>query len=675
MRITISLIFCFLLIQSINAQTDSLTYSIELDSIAITASAGIGRTQHRIDANKLNQNPVQNISSAINEVPGVYMHTGTLNTNRITVRGIGNRSLFSTTKLRSYIDDIPLTNGVGETTIEDFDREILHSVDLYKGPGATAYGSGLGGLMLLKTNNLPDDNYVKSQIAIGQFGFMKTNQTVSLSKNKFRLKLLQGYNHSDGYRDNNSYDNRNYSLLGGYNHGDHQFSFLLHHININAQIPSSLNSEDFAENPEKAAFTWGRVNGYEDYTKTIVGLTYSTIALDNWHLKSTVFSNFYKGYESRPFNILDDESTNFGLRFSMNYDFQNKCESKFLFGLEWSKELYDWDLFRTDNGMLGEQFEQNQEDRNSTQIFAQYSLNPIQNLKVEIGLNANLTNYTLEDLFDADTTDISGTYKYDWIASPRINLKYSINRSKYVYALISHGYSIPTLEETLTPDGLINTDIKPEIGMNYEIGYRTYNPTNKLNYGISIYHMKVKDLLVARRTSSDQFIGINAGGSRHIGFEFDAKYNIYQSENWKTNFDISYTFQRFRFTDFVDDDKDYSGNELTGAIPHLLSIVWSSHYKSTGISFNFKYVDSMPMRDDNSVYSESYSLLDFFIYQNIKLGNFDIVTNVGVNNVLDAKYASMILINAGSFGGNAPRYFYPGLPLNAFVQTSIKYKF
>ena len=143
---------------SVIAQQDTTSYRLDIDSINITASAGVGRTQHSIDAKTLNQNPVQNISSAINEVPGVYMHAGTLNTNRITVRGIGNRSLFSTTKLRSYIDDIPLTNGVGETTVEDFDREILHSVDLYKGPGATAYGSGLGGLMLLRTCNQPDDN-------------------------------------------------------------------------------------------------------------------------------------------------------------------------------------------------------------------------------------------------------------------------------------------------------------------------------------------------------------------------------------------------------------------------------------------------------------------------------------------------------------------------------------
>jgi len=54
---------------------------------------------------------------------------------------------------------------------------------------------------------------------------------------------------------------------------------------------------------------------------------------------------------------------------------------------------------------------------------------------------------------------------------------------------------------------------------------------------------------------------------------------------------------------------------------------------------------------------------------------FDIGISAGVNNLLDTDYASMILVNAGSFGGNTPRYFYPGLPINAFGRMSIRYNF
>jgi len=46
-----------------------------------------------------------------------------------------------------------------------------------------------------------------------------------------------------------------------------------------------------------------------------------------------------------------------------------------------------------------------------------------------------------------------------------------------------------------------------------------------------------------------------------------------------------------------------------------------------------------------------------------------------VNNIFDEKYASQILINASSFGGNEPRYYYPGLPRNYYLGGGIKYVF
>ena len=54
----------------------------------------------------------------INKTSGVFMQNAALNTNRITIRGIGARNLFGTSKIRAYFKDIPLTNGSGETTIE-----------------------------------------------------------------------------------------------------------------------------------------------------------------------------------------------------------------------------------------------------------------------------------------------------------------------------------------------------------------------------------------------------------------------------------------------------------------------------------------------------------------------------------------------------------------------------
>ena len=84
------------------------------------------------------------------------------------------------------------------------------------------------------------------------------------------------------------------------------------------------------------------------------------------------------------------------------------------------------------------------------------------------------------------------------------------------------------------------------------------------------------------------------------------------------------------------------------------------------------------MTDANTIYSDAYALLNFKLGSQFFLGKrgsweFDIYA--GINNIFDEKYASMHQINASSFGGAAPRYFYPGLPRNYYVGLDLKYIF
>lgn len=632
-----------------------------------------GRLDNVVEAEDLTLNPVNNIANPINEVPGIYMHSGTLNTNRITIRGVGNRSLFSTTKLRAYIDDIPLTNGVGESTIEDFDIEILNQLKIYKGPGASAYGAGLGGLIKLKTNNdILSGNSLKSKVCIGAFGHIKTNQTASFSDKTFAIKLHHSYQQSDGYRENNNYKNNNYTALAKWIHDDGEFNFLYSHINLNAQIPSSLNEDDYNTEPTKAAFTWGNVKGYEDYTKVSLGVGYKRALTKNilWH--NSIYHLRYNGYELRPFNILEDNNQNTGIRSHLMYAIDDHEQQSLSAGLELSQENYNWNLYTVESGNL---FQKNEESRKNYQFFSQYKNQLTQALELQIGFNLSRTTYVLEDKFDSDMVDISGSYDYSWIFSPRVNLTYQFGEDLIAYGIISHGSSTPSLEETLTPEGIINVNIKPEIGWNYEIGIQGNSNDNKIEYGASLYWMEISDLLVARRTAADQFIGLNAGGSRHIGLELDAKLYLIDNGSQFSFIKLGYGYQHHKFTDFIDLESDFSGNQLTGSIPHQVSISWNSNYKGLSLVIKSKYIDAMPLRDDNSIYSEDYFLVDAYGGYTYQLGAFTLNHSLGVNNVLDTKYASMLLINAGSFGGSAPRYYYPGLPINLFGQTSIKYNF
>ena len=189
--------------------------------------------------------------------------------------------------------------------------------------------------------------------------------------------------------------------------------------------------------------------------------------------------------------------------------------------------------------------------------------------------------------------------------------------------------------------------------------------------------MNIENLLVARRTGDDQFIGVNAGNTIHKGLEIALNYFLINKKELQLSHSNSFSLNNYTFEEFKDLDDDYSGNDLTG-VPDKTFYSQLHLNTSSGVYafLNYRYIGEIPLRDDNSIYADSYQLV------NLKTGfkkgfgsHFQLDAQVGINNVFDEKYASMLQINAGSFGNNAPRYYYPGIPLNYYASLNLKYSF
>ncbi|MGB1217153.1 MAG: TonB-dependent receptor domain-containing protein, partial [Saprospiraceae bacterium] len=481
---------------------------------------------------------------------------------------------------------------------------------------------------------------------------------------------------NDGYRENNNYNRHNISLVNTTDiKSDHNLSVLFNYTDLKAFIPSSLDSMDYADTPTQAAFTWGNVRGFEDYTKLQTGISFTSELgrAGNFFLANSVFGTFFNSYESRPFNILEEKSQALGFRSTIKYEFNRKGrKSMILLGTEYFNEKYDWQTFITNDGEQGNQLSDNLEKRQYANIFLSSAWRLIDNLKIEAGLNLNITNYNYTDKFVLNNQ--AEKYNFNTVFSPRLGLNYRIpDKEIYLFGNVSHGFNAPTLEETLTPDGNINPDIQPETGWNYEMGSK--GGYKDFKYNASIYFMDVRNLLVADRIAPDQFVGINAGRTSHFGMELELEYRIDKWEEFRFRPFLNYHYSQYKFKEFIDDNENYSGNDLTGTIPHKINagIKWNTNIGLSGV-FNYSFVDGMPMRDDNSIYSNSHQLLDFKIQYEKRFGeSWTVELYTGIKNIWNEKYASMILINAGSFGGNAPRYYYPGLPRNFYGGVSLKY--
>ncbi|WP_420603793.1 TonB-dependent receptor family protein [Flagellimonas sp.] len=626
-------------------------------------------------------NPID-ISSAVNQIPGVYVLSGALNTNRITIRGVGARTPFGTDKLRMYFNGIPVTNGTGSSTIEAFDLENLGKIEVIKGPKGTAFGTNLGGALLLDTKeHEANETKLFNSFTVGSYQMLKENLSFTHSEENFNLTFSYNHFETDGYRQNNSFDRDGFLLNTNVNLSEKsKLGLLVNYIDYTAQIPSSLNQTDFDEDPTRAAGNWLAAEGFEANKYVLAGLYHTYEFNTSLQNTTSVFYTYLDHYEPRPFNILDEFTNGFGVRSQ----FKGMAGSlEYTFGGELYKDEYHWgtfqNLFRDNNGngsLQGDRLSDNSEFRRQFNLFGTLTHTITTRFSAQLGLNLNKTNYNFQDLFNQGGANTSADRNFDAILLPSFGLQYLFASGK-LYANVSRGFSNPSLEETLTPDGVINPDIAQETGTNYELGGMATLFNERLFLDWSLYHMDINNLLVAQRVGEDQFIGRNAGETRHQGLELSARSVFELCKDLKVYPYLNYTLSNHSFVDFVDGDDDFSGNPLTGVPKHRISSgVDIKHTAGFQLNLIHQFVDEIPLTDANSLSSDSFNVFNAKLGCEAQLSNhFSLGLNIGVNNLFDTRYAQSVLINAVGFGGALPRYFYPGNDRNFYGGVKLGYLF
>jgi iron complex outermembrane receptor protein len=667
-------------------EKDSVTYLEEvilLDpakkpmATGITASSIIGPEVFQ------NYSPVD-LPASLNQISGVYVLSGALNTNRITIRGVGARTAFGTDKLRLYFNNIPVTNGTGSSTLEAFDLENLFTMEVIKGPKGSSFGANLGGAIMLQTKApSPGVTAVSNSFNLGSYGLLKDNLGLSINEGALDLELHYNHLEQDGYREN-SFFNRNAVLLNTSLelHEKSSLGLLVNHINYTAQIPSSLGTTAFKEDPRQAAFTWAQAKGYEDNAYTLLGINHNLILGPQLTNNTSIFYSYLDHYEPRPFNILDEFTNSYGFRSIFEGTLKAfGAGAEYSLGAEFYKDEYHWgtyeNLYEQNNGagsLEGDALSNNVEFRRQFFAFGTFKIDISEAFTAQFGLTLNSTSYDFRDHFNSGPDNLSASRSFDAILMPSLDLEYRINKHYQLYANVSRGFSNPSLEETLTPDGVINPGIEQETGVSYELGNRLI--FDAFTITASLYRMNIKNLLVAERVGQDQYIGRNAGSTRHSGLEIDGNLIIELGSKTSLAPFVSYSYSDHQFVRFVDGENDYSGNPLTGVPKHRLNTGWRLEYaRAFYWTLAAQYVSGMPLTDANTLYSDDFTILNSRVGFQKKFGKkMTLGLNAGINNIFDSRYAASVLINAVAFGNTEPRYFYPGNGFNAYGGIEMRYE-
>jgi iron complex outermembrane recepter protein len=631
-----------------------------------------------IGPGQLYMQPGPELITALNNASGLFAHSGTFNTSRITIRGIGARIPYATGRIRAYFDDIPLTNGSGTSIIEYVDPALIQYAEIIKSPATSAYGAGLGGTVLLRSKPVEEyTSLISNHFHAGAFGMINNTLSLEAATKDLKGRLVHSIGSFDGYRENNAH---NRHIIGATGHmklkNESQLSaiFLLH--KMKAFIPSSIDSTTYENSPESAAANWLKTKGFEDGTRGLAGLSLKKNLKKNWNLSAGLYTSFSKEHELRPFDMFDEDRMLGGLKLKTskiipmpNVDF------RFAAGTEIFVEKVQFSNKQNIGGAgtAGNPVSTNEELIRSANFFLQGDID-FRNGNVSFGLNFHDSDINFENNSFVSSTIISGTYNHGFIISPRIGTNLKLVKSHHVFLSLSHGFSPPALSETLNPDGKINPDIKPEKSLNYEAGLRGNLWKSRGWYDITFFVMDVTNLLVAERVGEDAWVGRNAGASLHKGIEAEMLYSFIGSKNQPNSFNrffnaldlkLSATLNNFRFTDFTDLGKDYSGKLIPGIPENIFSATLNVQMiKGAYAGLNYRFVDRMAMNDANTKFTESYQIADILIGYKLSRSKVNVDLYLNLQNIFNQKYASMILVNAPSFGTQTARYYYPGMPFH-----------
>ncbi|ATP58900.1 TonB-dependent receptor [Pedobacter ginsengisoli] len=635
-----------------------------------------------VDSATLAKQSGNSFVSSANTIPGVRMEERSPGSYRLSIRGSLLRSPFGIRNIKIYLDDFPLTDAGGNSYLNALDVAGASQLQILKGPQSSIYGANSGGVVLIQPqgSNVPTDSTsVALKLEGASFGGFHQNVLLQHQSGKYKLNVTQAYQQSDGYRDHSSMNRKYFQALQKWDYAKNaNIKALIFYSDLHYNTPGGLTAAQYFQNPKLSRPAAGQTKSAIDqnagiYSKTLYGgLSNNWIINGNLKHVISIFSSytdfknpFITNYEKR-------KEFTLGLRSYLEYTRSTSdVDWKFNLGLESMKTGTDFDNYDNNFGKTGAVQASDKLNANSNFAFAHLSIDVLQKLLVELSASANLYGYNYKSI--APVAIPKKTNKFDVQFMPRIALSYLLDDQLSIKTSVSKGYSPPSLAEVRASNNVINVDLQPEYGWNYESGISYVGLNKRLFLDVTGFYYNLKNAIVRRSISVNEKEAeyfTNAGGTKQWGIESSLAFWIIPLNN--INFikalqlRSSYTYSHFKFDQYFDKANNFSGNDLTG-VPKMTIVSSTDLQLAQGFSvfLQHNYTSSIPLNDANTVYAKKYHLIQARIgKKGLKLANVPFELYIGADNLLNQKYSLGNDLNALGgryFNASATRNFYGGL--------------
>ncbi|GCC52369.1 TonB-dependent receptor [Chryseotalea sanaruensis] len=643
-----SVLLLFVSITLVQAQ-DSVRYLQEFTITAFKSNRPISEVAGSISllaSKNLTRFAGNSLVPAVNTIAGVRMEERSPGSYRFSIRGSLLRSPFGIRNIKFYRDGLPFTDGGGNTYLNLLDFDAITSMEIIKGPGASLYGAGTGGVVLM---NSPVDNQEATRISMsgGSYGLLRMNASTKLQlSTRSAVAVRSAYQQADGYREHTKMKRFNAGVDWEYQIGENAkitTSYLVG--NLYYQTPGGLTKAQFEEDPKQARPATPVFPGAVEQQAAVTNLTHLVSSVYEAELSSSLLLKV--GAITSLTDFENPTIRNYEKRIEKNIGFRAEVQykhnlfnlgNKLSFGGEFQYFNSPLQVYDNTAGAATNLREDDLLTSSNGLIFLQSETDLPQNFFLTTGISLNMLRY--EFTRKSPSPSIDQTRNFSPSLFPRIGLAKKLSNGFSLHGSISQGFSPPSLAEVRPSTGAYNNTLNAEIGLNTEIGIRG-QIFKKAKFDLVAYNFKLNDAIVIQRNNDGAEYFVNAGRTSQQGIELSFAYN--KINLWKkvisADYFLSYTGQYYFFKNYVQDGNDYSDNKITGVAPNALS---------TGLDINLKqhfyinttanYYDHIPLNDANTVYSPYFWLITAKAgYRH--LGKLPVEVFFFIDNLLNEKYS------------------------------------
>lgn len=670
-------------------QTDTTIYSFDttsLENVIVSAFQSQAKWKEVPAAVAvLNQRQLQLVNDVsfvpgLNLVPGVRMEERSPGSYRLSIRGSLLRSPFGVRNVKVYWNDIPLTDAGGNTYLQLVDVNQVQSAEVIKGPASSLYGANTGGALILHSGNyaLNRKNAYNVSFNGGSFGLFNEQAGWKHQSSKFSTSIQQSHVNSNGYRQQSAMRRDAVKWDGNWSISDKEkLSFLTSYTDLYYETPGGITLQQMQTDQKLARQATATLPGAVEQNASVRNKTafagISLTSVFNPRFDNTTTISFSHTEFTNPFitNYEERNEWNYGGRTTFRYHTGGtNYNLQWIIGGEWQQNYSDINDYGNNNGVRDTvQFK---DELYATQyfLFTQFNLTLFKKLTAQAGVSSNKQIYRYRRVTDPAFSKFQNTHQNN-LLTPRLSLLYKITNSLSAYGIAARGFSPPTLAEIRPSDNNYYPNLQPEYGWNYEAGLKGSAWGNRFLFDASFYYFRLQDAIVRRVNATGAEYFVNAGSTIQKGTEIWMEvFPVRKTTNFISSLSLSnsFSYQPYRFNNYVSGTSDYTGNRLTG-VPGSINVSTLELQTRPGLYANiiFNYTSSLPLNDANDAYADAYHLLQAKVGWMIKRERFQWDIFIGADNLLNETYSLGNDINAlgKRYYNPAPkRNYYAGVNFN-----------